>query len=47
MLNDQNFSRVLTLAGSPNDVRGFEEFKLNSGRKFLDELETISQNLHP
>ena len=44
-LNDMNFNEILSLAQSPDSVRGFEEIKLQKAEAFLLALENESISL--
>ena len=44
-LNDMNFNEILSLAQSPDSVRGFEEIKLQKAEAFLFALENKSISL--
>ena len=44
-LTDTNFNEILSLAQSPDSVRGFEEIKLKKAEAFLLRLENKSTTL--
>tara|TARA_Y100001970_G_C14236605_1_gene862208 strand:- start:73 stop:3582 length:3510 start_codon:yes stop_codon:yes gene_type:complete len=45
VLDDDNFSKIYELAVLPNEVRGFENIKLEKAKSFLINLDEIEQNL--